>query len=187
VTETPTDTQVVTLTGDDLAAMKVCEDVSLHLHDGRSYLRVYTRAYGDPPIFTAKQQRLFTVDMYSGTRGREIATTADAVGYGAADGTGGWRWESGNPDSPACFYSAYQRDVWATIVRSLKVGDRLHVAWTADNNNGHSRAAGLHVDQVKLVAFPERQPERGPQVRSTWHVGWSICEDNTARMIRRHP
>jgi hypothetical protein len=168
----------------DLAAMRMAEDVSLHLGGDLSILRLYTRGAGDPAVFTAQQQRLFADGTFTDRRARDIAVTASAMGYGGGDASTGWHWNSARPDetpTPSCFYSTYYSPAWATIARSLRVGDRLHLEWVADNNNGYSREVGLHVDQVRLRATRAK----GGKALDTWHLGWAICQDNSARMIRR--
>lgn len=180
------------LTAEDLTAMKRADEVSLHLHKGGSFVRLYVRGHGDPVVYTATQQRLYADDTnFSDRRARDLHVSASAMGYGKDDGSTGWRWDSNNGwmdgerhDPPQCFYSAYDNDVWHTIAASLRAGDTLHLEWVADNNNGYSREAGLHVDEVRLRAVPERRTPR--TLVRTWHLGWSVCQDNTARMVRRY-
>lgn len=179
------------LTADDLTAARRADEVTLHLHKAASIVRLYTRGRGEPVIYSAAQQRLFADDTnFRDRRARDLAVSASAYGHGDDGGTGSWRWDahgwSGGDqvDPPSCFYSAYARDEWATIAASLRVGDTLHLEWVADNNNGYSRDAGLHVDQVRLTAMPaKRTATTQPRV---WLIGWSVCQDNSARMVRRY-
>lgn len=171
------------LTMDDLAAMRAAEEVSLHLSKHGSFVRVYVRGRGEPAIFTVRQQRLFADDtMCLDRRVREIRASANAYGYGSS---WSWTWSGGwmggdRVDPPVCFHSLYVSEVWKTIASALRVGDTLRVSWVADNNNGYSNEVGLHVDQVKLVATSAKGRV------SAWNLGWSLCQDNSARMVRRN-
>jgi hypothetical protein len=177
------------LTADDVAALKLANSFTLHTHptldrlDGApgSLLRVYVRA-DHQGVYTTRQQILFPDFMYTGTRARDIIIGGSVKGYGPKLGAPGWAWpltwgEDKEP-APQCFFSGYERDVWATITRAVRVGTLLKVEWTADNNTETSRDAGLHLDQVKLVAKTGKHVDH-------WNIGWSACLDNTGRMVRR--
>lgn len=167
------------LTRDDLNALHGADDVTLHLNRDGSYMRAYCRAYGQPPTFSRRQQVLYPEHHTQDSRMRTIATTASAVGY-SVDGGSGWRWDPGSEGlRPSCFASVYDNDLHRSIFDTLRVGDTLHVSWTADNNNEPVRTAGLHVDNVHLIV------NAGTSTRRRYLLAYSVCYDNSARMIRR--
>lgn len=176
----------VPLTAEDLAAARIADDVCMHLNEERSVIRLSLRAQGDPAVYTARQQRLFTITGLGSERARDIHVSGVAFSYGEGDDVG-WRWDSldgwnsGDPAGPPrCFYNMWELDVWRTIVGGLRVGDRLRLLWSADDNNGYVTEAGLHTDRLQLAA---EDPER-KRIRA-WNLGWSTCQDNSARMVRR--
>lgn len=175
----------IPLNADDIAAMKMADTVSLHLnnHTG-SLLRLHLRSYGEPVIYSKRQQQLFTNtrDVITGERGRDIIPKAVAFGYDDGDDGRGWRWEEGQERIPSCFDMISTNDAWFSIVRTLRVGDELTLQWSADNNNDLVREAGLHVDQVSLIVTPAR--EKAP--KNVWHLRTSVGRNNSARMIKRH-
>lgn len=172
------------LTAEDLAAAKTADHFTAHLDTHGSFLRLYLRGSSNPAIFTVRQQRLFPDSSCVGDRMREIPATASAYSYDQADYPG-WRWSTNEGPSgslerpPYCFYSKYANETWATIVRSLRVGDRLHLSWIGANNNEYLTEAGLYADEVRLVATSDKSTR-------TWLLGYSVCADNSARMVRRH-
>jgi len=67
-----------------------------------------------------------------------------------------------------------------TIVNLLRPGDILVVIWNENGyGNGLTEKAGLVVDSLMLRVF------RKEKLKYTFMVAQCICEDNTARMIRR--
>lgn len=91
------------------------------------------------------------------------------------------------PDVAYCFVHIFHANnthtEWHTIVRLLKVGDRLELVWRRDaNRNQYMERANLHGDRLQLAVH--RKTSRGYQ-HLLFHVESQCCEDNTARMIRR--
>lgn len=84
------------------------------------------------------------------------------------------------------YYLSYANNIhepWRTIAFLLKKGDRLEMEWTRDaHTNGYQEKAGLHGDRLRLIVH------RGTGDRKKtllFLIHTSICEDNTARLIRR--
>lgn len=74
---------------------------------------------------------------------------------------------------------------WRTIASLLKSGDRLELEWTRDaNTNGYGEKAQLHGDRLQLVVHRGTGDKKKTLL---FLVANSICQDNTARMIRRGP
>lgn len=182
------------LTADDVAALRMAESYSFHTHSAYngSILRLYTNAPGavdDAVVFSKRQQVLFPEIHNKDTRARTLTIDGAASGYGENLGHGGWQWPSWTGSqvqepTPECFFSGYLKDQWRTIVRSLRVGTVLKIEWTADNNTEIARDAGLHLDEVRLIATTVT---RTGSRRDVFNVGWATCRDNSARMIRRKP
>lgn len=70
---------------------------------------------------------------------------------------------------------------WQTILSALREGDEVTIKWRACNNNQYLNRAGLYKDEVYLVI---RRTVRGRQKKFTYHVASSICENNTAKMVK---
>lgn len=174
------------LTSEDLAALRMANEHSLHTtsHFKGSELHLYTRGTGNPVVFSKRQQVLFPETHTHNTRVRTIVIDGSAHGYGFnGNGSGGWRWPSWSgahrqEPFPECFFFGYQGDEWSTIVRTLRAGTVLKVMWTADNNTELAREANLHLDTVRLIATT------GTRV-DTFNIGWAAGRNNTARMIQR--
>lgn len=169
------DDTTVTLSTEDVAAMRLAEEVSLHHDDGTSLIRLYLRGSWQPQpprVFTARQQRLFpnTRDVGAHERSRTIACEAALSGY----------------DEPimdrstvSCFWAGSAlRDTWRTVTDLVKPGDRVTLHWVAGNNNEYLTDAELFNDEVLLCVA------RGKR-KLVFAVAHTICADNTARMIAR--
>lgn len=98
-------------------------------------------------------------------------------------------WASNQEDFVKIAYCHYMlwhtnnvHETWYTIARLLRAGDRLELEWRRDSyTNGYLEKAKLHGDRLKLIIH------RGQDKKLVFEVGVSICEDNTARLIRRGP
>lgn len=180
MTETVT---AVELSADDVRALRTADTVSFHYYDGRGYVQLTLdggERTGEPRTLTVAEQRAFPqgVDR-SAERRRTIDVTTEMHGYGA-DGWSSWNAES-EPRAAAfeMINSAQYSDVWRTLVSLMRKGDRLTLAWVADNNTDNYRAAGLHGDHLKVIIV------RG-ETRLTFNLVTAVRPDNSARMIRRH-
>lgn len=178
----------VPLTAEDVAAWKLSTDWSLHTHPtldvgAGSIVRLYVRVWNTPPIFTTRQQRLFPNTFSTTQRTRDIMVDASAHGYDNEIASTGWTWPSWTGAErqepvPACFDMGSSDAMFQTIGRALKVGSVLSLKWTADNNTETAREAGLHLDEVRLVA------DTGTR-KDEWAMGHATCRDNSARMVQR--
>lgn len=164
------------LTADDLAAIKSARSVALHYHEGEFYMRAHLEtAYGAPKVFTAKEQLLFP-DIWSGNdwRARRIEVSQQYCGITnySSEHT-----EMGNKPISAYAAGHSYNPVWDTVKSLLKVGDIIGIRFIADNNSEIIKRANLHADEVHLIVV------RGKK-RLTFHIDNSLCEDNSARMVR---
>jgi hypothetical protein len=174
---------VTGLTAADIAALKRADDVSMHYYDGRGCLRAHLRGgYAEEPrVFTAAQQRTFPLAGGS-DRTRDIEADTDIAGYGDDDGL---HWSASVGDAkPAAFHMIHDSDhslTWQTIVKLLRPGDEITLRWRAGNNNGYLREAGLHADDLHL------RVRRGDTAREMeFLIARSVCQDNSARMVKRY-
>jgi hypothetical protein len=78
--------------------------------------------------------------------------------------------------------SAYRwNDYWQTTTGSLREGDEPELRFCIDGSaNDNVRNAGLHHDTFYLRARRD-----GKKAVLAWVVDWSVCPQNTARMVRR--
>jgi len=176
---TGTDAATVgTLTADDIAAFKMADGVVLIHRQGAGVVRLILDAQHATRIYTAREQRLFTLYVPSGEREREITTQSGIRAFAEDCGTA---WNSGSePDAYAFQYSqsAKYDDTWPTLVNLLRVGDVVSLSWVADDNYEAVRRAGLHTDEARLIVT------RGKR-RMNFHVHTSTGPDIAVRMIRR--
>lgn len=70
-----------------------------------------------------------------------------------------------------------------TIISNLRVNDVISLKWIMDNNNDYVKNAGLHKDD--LVIEVNRDGKQKVK-RLEFLVHSSVCEDNSARMIKRY-
>lgn len=175
----------VELSADDVAALRASDDVSFHTHDGKAFVRVYLRVYGEgAPVFTVKQQRLYPEAGPFGDRGRQRTIPCEhrAYGYGRRAGEGypaRQGWNSEHIPGYAAYASWVKREVWGTVSGLLRPGDRLTLSWVADNNNHHLDRADLHQDELHVVVH------RGER-KMTFLLNTSVCAGNSARMVRQY-
>lgn len=184
---TETAPELGTLTADDVAALRMADDVSFHHRDGEAFIRVYIgRAGSNPPrVYSGREQRLFTeTDSLVADRTRTMPVPSHVHGHtnrAAVDGPVS-AWTERTYPSVACYASPYgsarYSRKWATLAGVLRVGDVISLAWTADNNTETLRTAGLHADELALLVSRRGKPLE-------FHVDYHVGPDNSARMIRR--
>ena len=172
-------TETLTLTADDVKAIRLAEQVVFRIREGKSTLEVsLDRGWGEEPrVFTAAEQRLFPMNDVLGGRLRMIEVRGSISGYHAPDET---RTVFG-PEARAfeMIHSAQYFDVWKTIASLLRTGDQVRLMFNADgHSNEITRKAGLHVDTLSLEVM---RGDRWMVFQVSSRTGW----DNTARMIQR--
>jgi hypothetical protein len=172
------------LNNSELAALRMADTVNFHVTDGRAFIRAHRHAPSG--IYTAREQHIFPTAQEYGGRFREIPCDIRAMGYGYNDSIG-IEWTTENTDAPklAAFASVsgtlYGDNTWPTTAQALRVGDRLCLSWTADNNNTTIREANLHSDRLTLrVTRGEKKPRH-----LAFFVAQTVTHNNSARMIRR--
>lgn len=177
---------------DDRFALKNADNWTLHcspFHGSTIHAHARGGFASSERIWTPREQLVFNdtraLEYGSRDRMRVINVDTHAYGYGVNDaGERGFRWDpsSGIDTMPSCFASDPSIDVRNTVAESLRNGDTLTLSWVADNNNQYVNAAGLHVDEVRLIVVRE---VKGTRKKHTYKLVTSVCQDNTARMIRR--
>lgn len=173
------------LTGDDVAALRAASEVSFHQHDGKAWISAgLSDSYGGAPrLYTGKEQRLFPEVSHLG-RARKLTVASTVRGYGR-DGASGWNMHTYPMYAAFRMINTAQYDhAWLTVARLVRAGDALTLAWTADNNNGAIRQAGLCSDELHLVV--DRTVKGKPVVPPlTFMIGRQVGRNDTARMVRR--
>lgn len=148
-----------TLTADDLKALRMADASVCFFTDGteESYIRCSKKVKGDP---------------YRQEMDYQIQADGFINYYGSGSGTMKGRKAFGMVSCPK--YDA----VWQTVCAMLRVGDELTLKWTQSNNNQYVDDANLHVDDLRLCV------KRGDKMYE-FFIEYSICPDNSARMIKR--
>lgn len=155
----------------DLKALRQADSVSFHFCDGKGLITGHKRLRNPGPYAGREESYDIAVESeFFSTRGVK-------------------------PNSFTMFHSAKYNDVWPTVVRNLKKGDKLILVWCADHfTNGYLGCARvgptdrkgdphcgagmiLHADALYLKVV------RG-NLRLQFLLDVSVCVDNTARMIR---
>lgn len=164
----------VTLTSDDITALREADTITFHHgpEDSRyvaTCIRAHMRGgYSDAPrIWTAREQRLFPTQGHMDTdRQRTIAPARSTV-------------RSYDEIGPAAvaYHYMYPGKTWRTITELLRKGDALWVEWVADNNNQNHQAVNYHADQLFLHV------KRGDR-ELTFLIACQVGPHNSARMIR---
>jgi len=78
--------------------------------------------------------------------------------------------------------NGHESDVCTTVGKIAKVGDIIRLEWLYDSNNGYVKKTDLHVDRLYVIIH--RPGKAYKQFR--FLVCVSCCEDNSARLLRRH-
>lgn len=178
---TPDGLNPLTLTGDDLAALRLADRVCFYHHEGQNYMLAFLDGghSASPRVFTAREQRVFPgVDAHNPDRKRRIDCTGSVYGYPPEDNQTGWDHLS-NP-GVICYEpgaAASYLDTWVTLARLLKPGDRLLLLWTADISQALFRDHGLHRDTLHLVVKRDEQ-------KLTFLLADRPAASHQARMIR---
>lgn len=178
-----TSVQALTLSADDVAALRACESVSFHLRKGNAWIQPMLDTVLDTRTYSAREQQLFpdTRNTGAGDRARIITATSSILGY-SEEGTGvGWTKHT-HPGAAcvAMISAARHHEVWPTLAGLIRPGDRLHLGWTASNDTDLLRQAGLHHDYLHLVVLRGERKLTFALTDQIAPAGFPL------RMIRRH-
>jgi hypothetical protein len=72
-------------------------------------------------------------------------------------------------------------ETFKTALENIKVGDKLSLYWTADNNSETLEDAKLHADELYLKV--NRTSKAGTTKEFRYLLSYRICFDNSSRMI----
>jgi hypothetical protein len=147
-----------------LAALRKCDTVSFHHHNGQSYIRACKRiepSARDP--FAVDQDVTIACETHWTDYSRECGMSYPVPSFAGFASLGN-----------------YDDSEWRTTAQMLRKGDELILRWQRDagtTNALRDDSNGFHLDRVSLIVI------RG---KETWrfHLQATICQDNTARMIR---
>lgn len=178
---TITEIQPLVLTSDDLKALRQADKIVLRHFKGEGGIEAYLDGGWDrdnPRILTPAQQRLFpeTRD-WDRDRGRTITVASTVASY-REDSLR--RAEGAQVSGFHMVSSAQYSDTWRTLAQMLRVGDEVQINFIGNgSSNGYTKKAGLHADEVRL-----RIKRKGQDRDLVFLVSTSVCEDNTARMVK---
>ncbi len=179
-TKHPLKGKPMTLTRDDIAALKRATSISFSHHQGHGFIRPHLRSDRHPHYtFTARQQILFPKPgSLSEERTREIAVDATLQGY---TGTDGRSWFGSDRPNVTAFYLMHHRSAdWDTITAPLRAGESIRLWWKAGNNTQNHDSVGFYCDELRLVVMRDDVAAR------QYLISVQVGPDNSARMIREH-
>lgn len=168
----PENTNPEGLTTLQIAALRKCDDVAFFHNDTggngfRSYIRAIKRAPQPTEANPFPEERIMEIP--AATRWTDYARTA-GQSYPVPEFTGFHM--TGN----------YDETPIRTVAELLKPGDKLTLHWKRDAGRTQAldeNAPAFHVDRLLIYV------ERASGKRLTFLLASTLCEDNTARMIRR--
>ena len=174
-------TETLTLTAEDVKAIRAADTVAFRIHEGRTTLEAsLDRGWSEEPrIYTANQQRLFPMpDEALGGLLRVIDVAGSVRGYNDEGDRALYHFDT--IKAFEMIHSAKYSEVWQSIASLLRAGDKVRLVFDADgHSNQITKAKGLHVDTLYLeIMRPSGQ-------RLVFQVSSRTGYDNTARMIRR--
>jgi hypothetical protein len=133
----------------DVQALKAADAVAFHTGGDAAWIHACLSGalFGEPRIYTARQQRLFP-DADCRDRRRRITVAGEISGF---DTHGHWH-EHHLPDATAftAIECAQVHDVWRSIAAFLRVGDVLWLHWRADNRADALTATDLYRDELSI-------------------------------------
>lgn len=175
----------MTVTADDVWAMRNCEEVTFYRHkDGEAEIvvslhdhTVYPNAGTadgryDGRVYSKREQTVFNKRDALDRRARSIAVdSARLVNY---RNTPEWlEW--------TLYVSHVDAAQWSTIARSAKVGDSLEFDAYANNQSELLTEAGLVHDGLYL-----RFSDEAGKNKRVFLICQSVSRDNSARMVQWH-
>ncbi len=157
----------MTLSAMDLKTLKTADQIVFVTKKDAAYIRCIKNATKQDAWDTAQQTRCIPVESFGAT------------------------------EASYMYHSPQYTDTWQTVLCHLKADDILTLRWEKDyHTNGYMESArcdgtrkdkygeeeiayaGLHGDALRL------QVDRKDK-RFVYHLGASLCPDNSARMIKR--
>lgn len=179
-------TDRVTLSSDDVTALRTADSVTFHYGPASTRyvptcIRAHARGgYADQPrIWTAREQRLFPeVGNIDTDRMRIVMPDRSSMsGYFGESGMSTWH-GADRPQAVAYHMMHYASDEWLTIANLMRAGDSVRLSWQADNNYDALREVGFHADELRLSVH------RGESRVMHFLITRSVGPHNSARMIR---
>lgn len=171
------DTSALTLTADDLAALRMATGIVCQTtREGHAIRAILDRSRYTPEpvaIYSAREQRLFP-DTRNHARDRERTMVCGArmTAYGDGDV------RYGSDHYTAFHYEQFPRmSEWASIAATMRVGDTVTLQWVASNNSEVTRSAGFVRDELR-VSFGSANRAR------TFLIDVQVGPRNSARMVK---
>lgn len=148
------------LTKQDILALKQATAIIFQHREGKSYIRCVKKV--TDPVYTGDQ------------------TLERRIECDAARGNPDYWTTSTLSEFTASCYEGYVQDqrLFQTVISLLRPDMELRLIWSQSNNNQYVNDAGLHADELYLQAIKPN----GDAL--TFLVSYSVCKDNSARMIK---
>jgi hypothetical protein len=179
------------LNRDDLAAMKLANDVTFHHNadefgEGVTQVRLHKRFDYETP--SVRMYRLFPDLKWNDSteRMRVFHVEGMVSDFSPMDEAEQAGYSKYTYNCFTMLHGAGYDRSWQTVVDGLKSGDEVAIRWVASNNSNVLREAGLHADEVRLLSVRPRNGSR-PEQRREWLVDYRVCPDNVSRLVRKTP
>jgi hypothetical protein len=167
-----TERETISLSADDVAALRMADSVSFSVYEGEAYIVAYlNKRFSPNPIFSVKEQKLFEADDHDfRERSRKIICDSHRViNYQPHDSDAQYRCHH---------YDQFRNAEWVTAANALRVGEQLTLEWVAGNDPIERKEGDWHRDELRLVAGKRVGKSR------TWLIDVYVGPDNLNRMVR---
>ena len=160
----------ISLSRQDIAALRKADDVCFYRRKGESYIRAMKR------VTQAEKDK----DPWADDKEHRISCGTDFHNYGNEFDSNDW-------NAFEMVHGAGVSRQWATIAGFLRPLDQLTLMWIANNNSQIIEEKQLHHDMLRLHVLRRTKGRHGSHGKTknfVFHVSSSITPNNTARMIR---
>jgi hypothetical protein len=159
---------MTTLTKTDIAALRKCDDICVHLgarHPEGLVRAIKRKGYGNTDPFATDIEHIVTAKVEIDTlRGRQALETGGVECFAMI----------------GVYHS--QHTGQSSILKTLRAEDELTFRFYPDaHTNGYVAMGGLHADVLYLDV------RRDGKIIARWELDISICPSNSARMCRGVP
>jgi len=168
----------LTMSADDVAALKLASDASFQLWpDGRHTIRLWikrgARGLVDHGIYTVREQQLFpTLRWDAEQREREIEVHGRVTRYAGGNNR--------DAERVVCYASLWDTLRIRTLGHLLRAGHKATLHWEANDDSKLLTDAGFVCDRLTLVATREGRQRRELRVLIDVYTG----RDDSVRMVR---
>lgn len=164
---------------DDLGALRWATTVVFesYIQDEQRLTRIRAirnkRTYDDSPVFFTRREQIAFPTPFAGALDERMRVVPAAAA---------WTFYHGGDEDLASGFAMIGSSLftpeWLTIASLLRPDDKLVLAWVANNDNDHTRNAGLNRDELHLSVH------RGDARALRFLLAVSVGANNSARMVK---